>query len=106
MYTQSPADNVVDELQPFLKHGGEIVRLENAGRESHVYLQHISRNYHQLANHTLFTQDAPNIDLLPKKFEASPCSNISVTLSDNGKWAFGVYLITYTYPITLGRLCH
>ena len=71
IYTQSQADSVVDELQPFLKHGGEIVRLQNAGRESHVYLQHITRNYKNLANHTLFTQDAPNTDLLPKKFEVS-----------------------------------
>ena len=69
MYTQSQEENIEEELKPFLKHGGEVVRLENAGRESHVYLQHISRKYDDLANHTLFAQDAPNIDLLPKKFE-------------------------------------
>ncbi len=71
IYTQSQDEAAIEQLRPFIQCGGDIVRLANAGRESHVYLQHINRHYEDLADHTLFSQDEPNTYLLPKKFEAS-----------------------------------
>ena len=68
---------MIEQLQPFVQCGGDIVRLANAGRESHVYLQHINRHYEDLAEHTLFSQDEPNTYLLPKKFEASTSSSLA-----------------------------
>lgn len=78
IYCQGHDEAMMKELQPFLKHGGELIHLENAGRESHAYLQHITRYYANLANHTLFSQDEPNTNLLPKLFEVSDIFRISV----------------------------
>ena len=35
-------------------HGGRCVRVPNAGREAHVYIEHILRNYDALAERTVF----------------------------------------------------
>lgn len=68
IYCQNENMTNSTELDPFLKYGGEIVHLENVGRESHSFLQHITRHYHELANYTLFSQDIPEA-MLVERFE-------------------------------------
>lgn len=60
----------VEEIQPLLRYGGEIVHLENVGRESHSFLQHIIGHYNDLADYTLFSQDIPEAILI-ERFEVS-----------------------------------
>ena len=60
----------VAEILPLLQYGGELVNLENIGRESHSFLQHITGHYHDLADYTLFSQDIPEA-MLVERFEAS-----------------------------------
>jgi len=38
---------------------GDGIRLPNIGREAHTYLTHITRNYHRLADITVFCQGRP-----------------------------------------------
>lgn len=59
-----------DDFRPILQLGGEIVHLPNIGRESHAYLEHITKRYNDLANHTLFAQDA-SFEGLPERFEVN-----------------------------------
>ena len=62
------------QLLPLTEHsrfGGRLVKLENLGRESHAYLVHITSHYNQLAKHTLFSQDIPNFDTLPRRFQVT-----------------------------------
>ncbi|OYX11917.1 MAG: hypothetical protein B7Z16_17060, partial [Algoriphagus sp. 32-45-6] len=61
----------------------EVIKLPNIGREPHTYLTHIIRNYHKLANRTLFIQAYPydhNKILLPlMRYKTSPittCTDI------------------------------
>ena len=61
-------------LLPLTEHsrfGGRLVRLENVGRESHAYLVHITHHYGELAQHTLFSQDMPNFETLPRRFQVT-----------------------------------
>ena len=46
-------------IAPLVRHG-EVVHLENMGREGHVYLNHIITHYDNLADHTIFTQAIPD----------------------------------------------
>ena len=55
LYCQGQESSDTD-LQWFSDHG-KVVRLENVGRESHVFMWHIVHNYGSLARHTLFHQD-------------------------------------------------
>lgn len=72
LYCQN--ENMTDEmmggLKPLLQYGGEIVHLENVGRESHSFLHHITAHYGDLADYTLFSQDMPE-DILLHRFEVS-----------------------------------
>ena len=64
-------------LLPLTQHsrfGGRLVMLENVGRESHAYLVHITDHYDELAQHTLFSQDMPNFDFLPRRFQVTHIS--------------------------------
>jgi hypothetical protein len=68
VYCQNENLTNASELAPLIKYGGEVVHLENVGRESHSYLQHITRNYNNLAAYTLFSQDIPDFRLV-ERFE-------------------------------------
>lgn len=68
VYCQNENMKDLSELAPLLKHGGEVVRLPNVGRESHTYLQHIIRHHGDLADYTLFSQDIPDFRLV-ERFE-------------------------------------
>lgn len=59
------------DFRPILQLGGEIQHLPNVGRESHAYLEHITKRYNELADYTLFAQDASDIQL-PERFEVRP----------------------------------
>ena len=71
---------MMDDLLPLLKYGGEVVHLENVGRESHAFLQHITGHYDDLANYTIFSQDIPEAVLWDRfevgylRFIFSACS--------------------------------
>lgn len=74
VYCQNPDMLDHSHLLPLAKQsrfGGELVKLENVGRESHAFLQHITRHYDELAEHTLFSQDMPNYESLLPRFEVS-----------------------------------
>jgi hypothetical protein len=47
---------------------GNYIKLDNKGRESHTYLHHIVKNYHNLADYTIFTQGNP-FDHSPNFFD-------------------------------------
>jgi len=68
LYCQNTRVNMTG-LLPLVKGGGEMVHLDNVGREGHSYLQHITRHWEDLADHTLFTQDIPDARLMPLRFE-------------------------------------
>lgn len=64
----------VAEILPLLQYGGELVNLENVGRESHSFLQHITGHYNDLADYTMFSQDIPEamlVDRFEKMFDTS-----------------------------------
>lgn len=65
VYCQNPDTNHT-ALQQLLCYGGEVVRLDNVGRESHAYMQHILRHWNDIAYHTLFSQDIPASLLKPR----------------------------------------
>jgi len=72
VYCQNRDMEAHSQLQPLTeisRSGGTIVQLDNVGRESHAYLQHITQHYHELAEHTLFSQDLPDPAFLPRRFE-------------------------------------
>ena len=73
LYCQNENRTVDSDMAPLLKYGGQVVHLENVGRESHAFLQHITGHYGDLADHTLFSQDIPEAILL-ERFEASSSS--------------------------------
>ena len=52
-------DTLQTELAPILSNG-EIIHLDNLGREGRVFLWHIMNNFENLAEHTLFSQDLPD----------------------------------------------
>ena len=59
LYCQNESLTNHTAVQPLFAHGGGVVHLDNVGRESHVYLQHILAHWNDLADHTLFSQDIP-----------------------------------------------
>ncbi len=74
VYCQNKGMEDHSQLLALTEHGrwgGSLVMLDNLGRESHAYLQHITRHYHDLAQHTLFSQDMPNSDYLLRRFQVS-----------------------------------
>jgi hypothetical protein len=46
-----------------------VVKLENIGRESHTYLYHITKNYNDLADITVFTSGSSSIEYKKKKLK-------------------------------------
>ncbi len=68
----------VEEILPLLQYGGELVHLENVGRESHSFLQHITGHYNDLADYTLFSQDIPEA-VLVERFEVGPTPSSECT---------------------------
>lgn len=72
VYCQNGAMEDHLQLLPLIemsRSGGTIVQLANVGRESHAYLQHITQHYHELAQHTLFSQDLPDPGFHFPRFE-------------------------------------
>jgi hypothetical protein len=66
-YCQNSAITDLSILDPLLKNG-EVVHLDNVGREGHAYLHHITNNYDKLADHTLFSQAIPE-DIMKDRFQ-------------------------------------
>ena len=58
IYCQNPGEHggIAEALAPILAHG-QVVPLNNIGREGRAYLHHIVHNYDRLPAHTLFSQD-------------------------------------------------
>lgn len=84
LYCQNDRVNLTG-LTPLVRGGGEMVHLDNIGREGHAYLQHITRRYDDLAEFTLFTQDIPD-GKMPVRFEKQFQSNTGyLPLSFTGK---------------------
>jgi hypothetical protein len=74
VYCQNGAMEDHLQLLPLIemsRSGGTIVQLANVGRESHAYLQHITQHYHELAQHTLFSQDLPDPGFHFPRFEVA-----------------------------------
>ena len=69
VYCQNPEITDLSPLEPLLKYGGELVHLDNLGRESHAYLTHILKYYNELPKHVLFSQDIPVDEKLWHRFQ-------------------------------------
>lgn len=89
----------VAEILPLLQYGGELVHLENVGRESHSFLQHITGHYHDLADYTLFSQDIPEA-ILVDRFEVTSFACCVVHEREhNAPWKPSTYKSSTELPL-------
>ena len=52
----------LDGFAPLMQHGEQVTHIDNVGRESHAYLEHIIRHYHDLPMHVIFSQSMVHMD--------------------------------------------